>query len=187
MPNETTEHPSLPFVGPRPFRTDESGIFFGRPRETSQLVSLLFAHRAVLFYAQSGAGKSSLINAGVIPRLKDEGFHVLPPTRVQGAVPHTLDLGRIDNIYVLNALLGFSGGEADPESFLGLTFSKYLSDLEDSVGEGHDEFGDQLPFVLIFDQFEELFTAYPHRWKERKGFFDQLVDAMETLDQAGRG
>jgi len=38
--------------------------------------------------------------------------------------------------------------------------------------------GEALPCVLVFDQFEELFTAYPERWRDRHGFFVQLDDAM---------
>ena len=58
-----------PFVGPRPFEKEDSDRFFGRTRETEELLSLIIAHRAVLVYAQSGAGKSSLLRAGVIKRL----------------------------------------------------------------------------------------------------------------------
>ena len=49
-----------PYPGPRPFESEESEIFFGRAREVRELVSLITAHRVVLLYAQSGAGKTSL-------------------------------------------------------------------------------------------------------------------------------
>jgi ABC-type multidrug transport system ATPase subunit len=52
-----------PYVGTRPFKTDEGDRFFGRDRESLDLLSLVISERLVLFYAQSGAGKSSLINA----------------------------------------------------------------------------------------------------------------------------
>ena len=60
-----------PFVGPRPFEKEDSDRFFGRTRETEELLSLIIAHRAVLVYSQSGAGKSSLLRAGVIKRLEE--------------------------------------------------------------------------------------------------------------------
>ena len=66
-----------PFVGPRPFEKEDSDRFFGRTREIEELLSLIIAHRAVLVYAQSGAGKSSLLRAGVIKRLEEQHYQVL--------------------------------------------------------------------------------------------------------------
>jgi predicted GTPase len=77
-----------PFPGPRPFAESDSLLFFGRDRELSDLVALLFAHRAVLLHAPSGAGKSSLVNAGLIPRARRRGFEFLPVARVRGTAPN---------------------------------------------------------------------------------------------------
>ena len=41
----------------------------------------------MLFYAQSGAGKTSLLNTQIIPALEEEGFNVLPVVRVGSDVP----------------------------------------------------------------------------------------------------
>ena len=59
---ETTP-PFNPYVGPRTFQEKEADRFFGREREARELVALVVSERLTLFYAQSGAGKSSLINA----------------------------------------------------------------------------------------------------------------------------
>ena len=74
-----------PYVGPRPFGHDEKDLFFGRDREARDLCSLVVAHPIVLLYAASGAGKSSLLNAGLIPLLEARGYEVLPPARVSEA------------------------------------------------------------------------------------------------------
>ena len=37
-----------------------------------------------------------------------------------------------------------------------------------------------MPRLLIFDQFEELFTTYPDRWKQREEFLEQLTDAIDS-------
>jgi ABC-type phosphate transport system ATPase subunit len=76
-----------PYVGPRPFELSERKIFWGRRRETRQIVDRIFANRILLLYAPSGAGKTSLLNAGIIPQLKEEGFDVLPLARVKGPIP----------------------------------------------------------------------------------------------------
>ena len=70
------------YVGPRPFERSERDLFFGRDREISELLSLVISSRVVLCYAPSGAGKTSLINAGLELRLDKEGFEVLPSARV---------------------------------------------------------------------------------------------------------
>src|SRR5262245_32138328 len=72
------------YVGPRPFEPQDRDIFFGRDGETLDLVSLVVAYRVVLLYAASGAGKTSLLNAGLVPALQhEEGFEVLPPARIR--------------------------------------------------------------------------------------------------------
>ena len=70
---------SNPYVGPRPFETGEP--LFGRDRELRELLYLLSGERIVLVHSPSGAGKSSLIQAGLIPRLRAR-FDVWRPTRV---------------------------------------------------------------------------------------------------------
>ncbi len=93
-----------PFVGPRPFEKEDSDRFFGRTRETEELLSLIIAHRAVLVYAQSGAGKSSLLRAGVIPRLEDQQYRVLRSARVHGLLPRDVPPESVQNIFVYHAL-----------------------------------------------------------------------------------
>ena len=69
-----------PYVGPRPFQYGEP--LFGRDREAMELLDLLIAERIVLLYSPSGAGKTSLMQAALIPELEKEGFQVLPVMRV---------------------------------------------------------------------------------------------------------
>ena len=76
-----------PYVGPRFFRREDQSIFFGRSREANELLSLVISHSVVLLYAQSGAGKTSLINAKLEPLLEDEEFEVLPIARMRTAFP----------------------------------------------------------------------------------------------------
>ncbi len=97
-----------PYVGPRPFQQDDSRLFFGRDREARDLVGLIVSNRAVFLHAPSGAGKTSLLNAKLIPFLKEEGFQVLPTTRVVRPIPETLKQGEITNVYIFNTLVGCS-------------------------------------------------------------------------------
>ncbi len=59
-----------PFPGLRAFTAEDAPIFFGRGVEISELVKRVEASRFVAVVAASGSGKSSLVAAGLIPRLK---------------------------------------------------------------------------------------------------------------------
>src|ERR1043166_290249 len=69
-----------PFVGPRAYKIGEK--LFGRDREVLQLLDLLIAERIVLLYSPSGAGKTSLVQAALVPALRHEEFAVPGVARV---------------------------------------------------------------------------------------------------------
>ena len=102
-----------PYVGPRPYTRKEENRFFGRERESRDLLSLVVSERLVLFYAQSGAGKTSLINTRLVAGLEGRNFEVLPVGRVSGEL---LPGQQVENIYVANLMLKLDMGEDDPSS-----------------------------------------------------------------------
>jgi hypothetical protein len=59
-----------PFPGFRPFRRDESHLFFGREEQCDELLDRLRGRRLVAVVGASGNGKSSLVEAGLIPWLR---------------------------------------------------------------------------------------------------------------------
>ncbi len=61
--------PECPYVGLVPFDEKDAAYFFGRERESDLIVANLTASRLTLLYAPSGVGKSSVLRAGVLPRL----------------------------------------------------------------------------------------------------------------------
>jgi Novel STAND NTPase 1 len=67
--------PPTPFVGLRPFNSDESLLFFGRSEQTIDLLQQPHRTRFLAVVGSSGCGKSSLIYAGLLPKLK-AGFLV---------------------------------------------------------------------------------------------------------------
>ena len=165
-----------PYVGPRPFETHERKRFFGRDREAEELVDLIVAHPAVLFYAQSGAGKSSLLNAKLLPALaEEENCEVLPVARVRGEIPAGVQVDRIKNLYVYNTLLNWAEkSDFTPDQLVDLSLDDFLQQLpHHSDDEGYPTLR-----VIVFDQFEELFTFYPERWPEREQFFEQVNKAL---------
>ena len=63
------------YPGAQPFRDDEFSrrTFFGREPASVALTDQILANRLVIVYAKSGLGKTSLLNAGVAPRLREAG------------------------------------------------------------------------------------------------------------------
>lgn len=172
---------SEPYVGPRPFEEQDGQLFFGRDQEANELVSLITAHPIVLLYAQSGAGKTSLVKASVIGLLANqERFSVLPPMRVREQIGTCASAEKVRNIYMFNALVSAThagsakSATADWTNLAGLSLTDFLkaqtrTDIDPETAK---------PTVLIFDQFEEFFTFYPERWEERQRFFEQIREAL---------
>jgi tetratricopeptide (TPR) repeat protein len=74
------ERGDQPYVGPRSFRLTDGYRFFGREVETESLCTLWKTNRIVLLHGPSAVGKTSLLRAGVIPRLlTDDGVDLVPP------------------------------------------------------------------------------------------------------------
>lgn len=168
-----------PYIGPRPFERGELDGFYGRDQEVSDLLSYITANRVVVLYAASGAGKTSLLNAGLIPELEEEGFQVYRVTRVGGAVPEGVDINVIDNVYVYNALIYWSDEDDDPTQYYNTTLEDYIQTTSPDP-QDYDDDGLEDPRVIIFDQFEEIFNFYPERWQDRERFFEQLAAALEA-------
>ncbi|MCB9272680.1 MAG: SUMF1/EgtB/PvdO family nonheme iron enzyme [Lewinellaceae bacterium] len=71
-----------PFPGPIFFSEQEALLYAGRKKEIRTLYHLIRQHRLVLLHGYSGSGKSSLLHAGLFPRMKDIAlWQVLPPIR----------------------------------------------------------------------------------------------------------
>jgi hypothetical protein len=164
--------PAEPYIGPRPFETDDEHLFFGRDREAHEVSSLVFASKFLLLYAASGAGKTSLVNAGVLPLVKKD-LEILPTARFQARGPDAIR--NVANVYTYAVLSGWA--ESDDVSDLGqMTIAEFLARRPRQTQPTDLP----VPRLLVFDQFEELFTTYPDRWTQRQEFLDQLTEASTS-------
>ncbi len=164
-----------PYPGPRPFRVEEQQLFFGRKTESLNLRDLVLSYPVTVLYAQTGAGKSSLVNAGLCPLLKEAGLDEVRVSRVGGQLPRGLVSQQISNVFVYNAISQFLEAESKPGAA-----PEGVRDLKDLDLVSHLRVAwVQKPRLLIFDQFEELFTAYPECWQKRQEFFQKLNGALE--------
>ena len=68
--------PASPYKGLDAFAAGDAAIFFGREEDSARLANKILANPLVVLYGESGSGKTSLLAAGVTPRLVRAGFHV---------------------------------------------------------------------------------------------------------------
>jgi hypothetical protein len=164
-----------PYVGPRPI----GGVahphekIYGREREIDELTNMVIAERIVLMYSPSGAGKSSVLQAGLIPELERSRFTVRPIIRVGIEPPAEVNFDPANgNRYVLSSLISMEEGV--PEELKRSNTQLARMNFVDYLGaEANGE-------VLIFDQFEEILTASPMDYYERQEFFTLLAEALRT-------
>ncbi|MCA2700410.1 MAG: hypothetical protein IM500_08185 [Microcystis sp. M179S2] len=155
-----------PYLGLRKFEVDDKDRFFGRDNWIIELTDYLKQKNVLLLLGASGSGKSSLVQAGLIPKLKDD-----------------FGANRLVNLTFVPDVNPF-------ESFYGCLlanrYKQYQAKLAQSVQEdtlikvveGLKNNSD-LWFIFI-DQFEELFTRTPKT--ERDIFIKSLIKLIEKND-----
>lgn len=167
--NETAQYR---YPGIQPFTERQKELFFGREDDCENLLSLLLLEKLSVLFGKSGFGKSSLLNAGIAPALHREserGKRQYIPVFVRFhsslGQEHTGWFDRFAFQLARQMPADHSESEA-PRDYLPKTL---WGELKRRQTEGNQV------FVLIFDQFEELFT-YPPEQVEL--FKQQLADLL---------
>jgi hypothetical protein len=168
-----------PYVGPAAFK--EGRRLYGRERELRELTALLLAEGAVLLHSPSGAGKTSLIQSGLMPSFRNLCYQVLPLLRVGLQQPEPAPRG---NRYLASTMLSLD--VARPawavENLTGsarqASLQAYLEELRD-LNDQH-----YAPQMLLFDQFEEILTLDPTDIEEKREFFTELGTALRNSNCA---
>jgi WD40 repeat protein len=188
---------SSPFRGPQPF-TEEDGRcdlaeekrrraaegptadlgpfrrrFAGRDKEVGLLVDMIMARSEVILHGPSGRGKTSLIQAGVVPRLLQRGCRVLPTARVTGPQDGFAP-AELNCVFAYHAVASWLPAGTNPITLAGTSLAQALSPFR-WKGSGRPT-----PLVAVFDPFNEFFTTQPHREHHRTPFFQQLREAMDA-------
>ena len=162
-----------PWPGLRAFGESDRDYFFGRDREAAELFSLVQRASVVVLYGQSGLGKTSLLQAGLFPRLKTLDFFPVrvrfdhgddaPPLaqQITSAVAEELDR------------LQIKGARPTPNETLWEYFHRRDVDFWGLRNR-------LLTPVVVLDQFEEIFTL-GHRSEKSNARVADFQKELESL------
>lgn len=166
-----------PFPGLRSFGAVDAPIFFGRGRETDGLVARLAkGDRFTVVVGASGSGKSSLVAAGLLPRLSD---NAIPGSRDWVQVRFTP--GELGNNPLIALCSGFKawleaqGRRVRDEAMKLQDNPETIAEL---IGLALDGRPDWVEVLLFVDQFEELFTVVGTKY--RSPFLDLIEQAVNV-------
>jgi len=146
------------YPGSKPFTIEYQQLFFGRDKDIAELSKMNNIQKITVLDGKSGLGKSSLLNAGAIPKLqKDKNYQPIfvrfgSYSELQPTFPlDVFNLKIAEQIQSQSTVLQTIDNESQS---LWQTFKTYqLSHPTNQT------------VLLVFDQFEELFT-YPHGIEE---------------------
>ncbi|MEO8765961.1 MAG: hypothetical protein ABI416_16795 [Ginsengibacter sp.] len=159
------------FIGLQSYTEAQADIFYGRDEEIDRLTNLIKANTLTIVFGKSGTGKTSLLNAGVFPRLRKD--YSLPfRIRLEFNDDSPDLVTQIQNILQSEInKYGFKT-ETTPSS---QTLWEYF----------HSEpLWKSITPILIFDQFEEIFTLAKKSTRfgneQQATFWQELADLVEN-------
>lgn len=164
------------YPGLKPFERSQSAVFHGRQDDIQRLSNLILRERLVVLFAKSGIGKTSLLQAGVAPEIERQDY-----TPVFLRADKTGE-SLVDSMSALLSNHVQVGGRDTTGERPGekQTLWEQMKRLEFDLN------GLPATPVLVFDQFEEIFTL-AHGEESRNRFLAELADlANETMPEALR-
>ncbi|EFO80031.1 Peptidase C14, caspase catalytic subunit p20 [Oscillochloris trichoides DG-6] len=154
-----------PYLGLHTYTEESAKLFFGRSELITQLYNYVIDHPLTVVLGPSGIGKSSLVLAGLIPKLqKAKDYHILPPLRPANAADHPFT-------YLLQFLTERLGSPTAAATTPVEIVTHWF--------QSHPE--QQL--VLVIDQLEELITVCrnEHETEAFLTLLDQILSSHPKL------
>lgn len=149
----------------------EGDIIYGRDAEIGSLSHFIFNNVQTVIYGRSGIGKSSIVRAGIFPRARRLGkTPVLVRLKHDDGEPYVEQIRKAiiaSGIILTERCAAVSGRESLWEFI-------HRHDFEDSKS------GQPVTPLLVFDQFEEIFTLQTDE-KTRRAFFNELADLFNDV------
>ena len=144
-----------PYVGLRPFHESDYAFFFGRDREIRVISSNLQSQPLTVLYGPSGVGKSSVLQAGVLPRLRNVSNHPIVYFNEWQSPSFLSELDEKCRRLIATATLAQAPASAQIQSErISLRFKKTDEPLDDALEQ-------TTRFFLLLDQFEEFLAYHP--------------------------
>jgi hypothetical protein len=163
-----------PFRGLKPFDEEHARWFFGRNREIAECLQALRERRLLAVIGASGSGKSSLVRAGLIPAVRtgqlDGNYHWLPIVLRPAALPLRELALRLPHVLTRRAWTV----DQLSEQFQSSSFLADELDAEAVAANRADR-----RFLLVIDQFEEVFSAGVDP-KQRRLFLEAIIHAASV-------
>ena len=190
IPSEAYSAPDQPYPGLRPFRENEQRLFFGRDRQIKEILQRLERSSFAVVIGGSGSGKSSIVNAGVIPSLRKKQL------RGRGDFWLTARFSPLDR--PLESLAGALAELIEPKP--GQTLQDIIAEIQQTLLETNsiagflDRYRNHLKLeegqapesrenanlLIVCDQFEEIFRDQNRENPETRQLVDLIVEAFRN-------
>jgi WD40 repeat protein/DNA-binding SARP family transcriptional activator len=161
-----------PYRGLAAFREEDADFYHGRERFVQQLVEALKRRSLVgVILGSSGAGKSSVVHAGLIPRLREEREWLILEFRPGG---HPFEALANALVRVLEPNMGEADRLIEAHKLADALISGELplmNTLEQILTKQPKGFR----LLLVLDQFEELYTLSSES-ENRNQFIDMMIE-----------
>jgi len=178
-----------PYRGLSAFEADDAELFFGRDEATKQVLERMSrcadGTGLLVVSGVSGAGKSSLLRAGVLARLRRDGLAAVPGSASWPCLLFTPGRAPLDELAAQVASLAKTdagavrqGLAANPRNFALTARQAVLARHEGPVGSAAGR------LLLLVDQFEQLFTVCPDE-DQRRAFITALHAAATAAKGSG--
>ena len=174
----TSVDPQNPWLGLASFTEETRQYFYGREEEVAELARRVQRKLLTVLFGQSGLGKTSILSAGIVPKLRPEGYC---PVYVR--IDYSTDLvSPADQIkQAIFRATESSGTWTQPGTAIeGESLWEFLHHRDDIL---RDAAGKPVIPLLIFDQLEEIFTlaqADDAGRKRAAQFIEDLADLVEN-------
>ncbi|MEO8344564.1 MAG: hypothetical protein ABI607_02615 [Betaproteobacteria bacterium] len=167
-----------PWLGLASFTEETRGYFYGREEEVAELCRRVQRKLLTILFGQSGLGKTSILRAGIVPRLRPDGFCPVY-VRIDYSPDSPAPTEQIKQA-IFRATQAAGAWTQAGTAVSGESLWEFLHHRDDVL---RDASGKTLIPILIFDQFEELFTLAQSDDFGRKRaaqFIEDLADLVEN-------
>ena len=146
------------FPGAKPFTVNDQDVFYGRKNDVEKLFELLKVKRMIVLYAESGIGKSSLVNAGLIPRYKSSTSEIkFLAVKIRFGLLQFEDINKSSKEILLTRITEELDLHKNSLEIKSLPFT--VENAENDLWYQVKLFErNNIRLLLAFDQFEEIFS-----------------------------